>query len=375
MQIEINKPSSIDLRTVKRRKVMASTHRAGGKSSSVHPVETPAVDMPHGDAVRLQGYVGPIKDGRTLRLYADFEDLSEYIDVPRAEVLRQAAAPEAAAPNGGVYAWVKPAAELVYTRTHSVTALARDIGGASARDAQLANEFRRRNPRATVLASLTAGTNAVLFVEFRPGLTGIVESAPVGQSHKTDALRGRTLGSIYSELLHLPAPPALVDAAGRTMEAPPAKAPKPPHLLKARGASAAAVSRSAKSEASPVDAGHITPFTSSEQAWFNSTFCNGAHICVQGWDWATSGNIWYGSYEVVTMVGSEGTVNASLVLYNWDSGWSLFTGSWGYWVEFYNAVNVPGHWISVSVSGATAGNTYASLSGAGGGTQVSMAVR
>ena len=79
---------------------------------------------------------------------------------------------------------------------------------------------------------------------------------------------------------------------------------------------------------------HIVPFTTSEQQWFNATFCNGAHICVQGWDWATSGNIWYGSYEAVTMVGSEGATNASLVLYKWESGWSVFTGSWGYWVEF-----------------------------------------
>ena len=128
------------------------------------------------------------------------------------------------------------------------------------------------------------------------------------------------------------------------------------------------------SEASRADVRHVVPFTTSEQQWFNATFCNGAHICVQGWDWATSG-IRYVSYEVVTMVGSEGTTNASLVLYKWELGWSVFTGSWGYWVEFYNAVNVPGHWISVNVNGASAGNTYASLSGAGGGTQISMAVR
>ena len=113
------------------------------------------------------------------------------------------------------------------------------------------------------------------------------------------------------------------------MEAPPARAPKPPHVLKARGAGPAAVSRPGKSEASPVHAGHPLPDTASQQAWFNSTYCNGAHICVQGWDWANSGNIWYGSYEVVTMVGSEGTTNASLLLYNWDSGWSLFTGCVG----------------------------------------------
>jgi hypothetical protein len=320
--------------------------------------------------VRLQGYVKGSKDDKTLRLYASFEDLSEYIEVPKRDVLKSAAAPEAAAPNGGVYAWVKPDAELAHTRIHSVKARARDLGGTSARDAQLAIEFRRRNPGATVLASLTAGGNALLFVEFRPGFTGVVESAPVGQSLKTDALRGRTPSNVYAELAQQPAPPALLEAEGRTVEAPPAKAPKPPHVMKTHGAGA--ISRPAKSEASPV---RPVPETASEQAWFNSTYCNGAHICEQGWDWANSGNIWYGSYEVVTMVGSEGTTNANLLLYWWDSGWSLFTGSWGFWVQFYNAINVPGHVIGVNVSGATVGNTYASLSGAGGGTTVSLAVR
>jgi hypothetical protein len=309
-----------------------TTHSGGGKSPDVHPVLEKLADAAQpGDAVRLQGYAGPTKDDKTLRLYASLDDLSQYIEVPRDEVLKSAAAPEAAAPNGGVYAWVKPDAELVYTRTHSVTALARDLGGASARDAQLANEFRRGNPRAAVLATLTAGTNALAFVEFLPGLTGIVESAPVGQPPKIDALRGRTLSSIYSELSQLPAPPALLYAASRTMEAPPANAPKPPQVLKAHGVGAGQVSTPAtSSEASPVHARHAVPFTASELQWFNATFCNGAHICVQAWDWATSGNIWYGSYEVVTMVGSEGTTNASLVLYNWESGWSLARGAIGW---------------------------------------------
>lgn len=353
-----------------------ATHRAGGKSLEVHPVlETLADDVQPADAVRLQGYVGPTKNDRTLRLYASCDDLSEYIEVPRDEVLRSAAAPEAVVPNSGVYVWVKPDAQLVFTRTHTATALARDLGGTSARDIQLANEFRRRNPAATVLASLTAGTNALAFVEFRPGLTGIVEIAPAGQALKIDALRGRTLSSVYSELSQLPAPPALLYAAGRTMAAPPAGAPKAPQVLKAHGAGAAPVSTPATTDASPVPAAHVVPFTVPEQSWFNSTYCNGAHVCVEGWDWATSGNIWYDSYEVVTMVGSEGTVNADLLLYNWESGWSLFTGGWGYWGQFYNALNVPGQVVGVNVTGATAGNTYASLSGAGGGTTVSMAVR
>jgi hypothetical protein len=352
---------------------MAKTHHVGGKTAKLHPVETIASDAPHGDAVRLQGYVGPAKNDKTLRLYANFEDLSEYVDVPRNEVLKQAEAPDAMAPNGGVYAWVKPDAELVYTRTQSTTATARDVGGASAREVQLASELRRRNPGATVLATLTAGSSAIAFVEFRPGLAGVVEMAPAGQPAKTDSLRGRTIGSIYGDLSKLPVPAALHRIASQKMEPPPARAPKPPQVAKAQGAGA--ISRAAKSSGSPVHLGSVLPATSGEQAWFNATFCNGAHICVQGWDWATSGNIWYGSYEVVTMVGSEGTTNAALQLYQWESGWSLFTGSWGYWVEFYNAVNVPGHWISVNVNGATAGNTYASLSGAGGGTQISMAVR
>ena len=354
-----------------------TTHSAGGKSPDVHPVlETLADAAQTGDAVRLQGYAGPTKDDKTLRLYASLDDLSEYVEMSRDDLLKSAAAPEAMAPKGGVYLWVKPDAQLVWTRTQSNSSLARDLGGASALEVQLANEFRRRNPGATVLTSLTAGTSALAFVEFRPGLTGIVESAPAGQPPKIDALRGRTISNIYSELSQLAAPPALLYAAGRTVAAPPANAPKPPQVLKAHGVGAGQVSTPAtSSEASRADVRHIVPFTTSEQQWFNATFCNGAHICVQGWDWATSGNIWYGSYEAVTMVGSEGATNASLVLYKWESGWSVFTGSWGYWVEFYNAVNVPGHWISVNVNGAAAGNTYASLSGAGGGTQISMAVR
>src|SRR5271156_6761416 len=175
-----------------------TVHNVSGKSLDVHPaLETLADDVQPADAVRLQGYVGPTKDDKTLRLYASFEDLSEFIDVPRNEMLRSAAAPEAMAPKGGVYVWVKPDAQLVRTRTHSDTALARDLGGASALEVQLANEFRRRNPGATVLASLTAGTNALAFVEFRPGLSGVVESGPEGQPSKIDALRGGALSSIY----------------------------------------------------------------------------------------------------------------------------------------------------------------------------------
>ena len=248
-----------------------ATHSAGGKRPDVRPALATLADDAEPDAVRLQGYVGPTKNDKTMRLYSSFEDLSEYVDVPRDDVLRSAAAPEAMAPNGGVYAWVKPDAQLVYTRTQSTTAIARDLGAASARDAQLATELRRRNPGATVLATLTAGASAVAFVEFRPGLTGVVESAPAGQSAKTDALRGRALGSIYSELSKLPVPPAVLRAGSQKMDAPSARAPQPPQV------------RASGSEAPPA-AGHVLPATPAEQAWFNATFCNGAHICVQAWE-------------------------------------------------------------------------------------------
>jgi hypothetical protein len=79
----------------KRRNAMA-TRGAGDKGPVVHPVlATLAGDVHPGDAVRLQGYVGPTKNGETLLLYAALEDLSDYIDVPRDEVLRSAEAPEA----------------------------------------------------------------------------------------------------------------------------------------------------------------------------------------------------------------------------------------------------------------------------------------
>jgi hypothetical protein len=67
----------------KRRDAMAM-HTAVGKGLDVHPVlETLTDQLQTGNAVRLQGYVGPAKDDRTLRLHASFEDLSEYIDVPQ----------------------------------------------------------------------------------------------------------------------------------------------------------------------------------------------------------------------------------------------------------------------------------------------------
>jgi hypothetical protein len=56
-----------------------ATRGAGDKGPVVHPVlATLAGDVHPGDAVRLQGYVGPTKNGETLRLYAALEDLSDY---------------------------------------------------------------------------------------------------------------------------------------------------------------------------------------------------------------------------------------------------------------------------------------------------------
>jgi len=79
-----------------------ATHGAGGESPNVHPVLEMLADNLHvGDAVRLQGYVGPTKNDRTLRLYVSFDDLSEYIEVPQDDVLKTAAAPEAVAPDHG----------------------------------------------------------------------------------------------------------------------------------------------------------------------------------------------------------------------------------------------------------------------------------
>ena len=112
-----------------------------------------------------------------------------------------------------------------------------------------------------------------------------------------------------------------------------------------------------------------------EQAWFRETFCNGAQACVQGWDWAVAtSDQKLGSGTGFAMVGREGTVNGRFATSSWEcvcGGPFCIGGTQCYWVEFWHGLIVPGHWVSIDVTG---GGHYVrwSLDGAGPNTQVSL---
>ena len=166
------------------------------------------------------------------------------------------------------------------------------------------------------------------FVEFAPGMTGVVESGRV--------------------MMDIPA----VRKSGD----------KPPDA----GRAGAGESRGPVAH----DAG--------EQVWFRETFCNGSQSCVQGWDWAfATSDRKLGSGTGIAMVGREGTVNGRFVAYYWDCvcpGPFCIGGTDCFWVEFWHALILPGHWVSIDITG---GGHYVrwSLEGAGPNTQVSLAAR
>ena len=116
-----------------------------------------------------------------------------------------------------------------------------------------------------------------------------------------------------------------------------------------------------------------------EQEWFRNTFCNGAQACVQGWDWAVCGTEWaVGSGTGIAMVGSEGTRNATLTVSVWECvcvGPFCIGGHDCFWVENWQGLVVPGHWLSVDTRPSDNKYLRWNLDGAGGDTQVSLAAK
>jgi hypothetical protein len=227
---------------------------------------------------------------------------------------------------------------------------------------------------ASVLASFTLGQEHTLqFVEFGPGLTGTVE---VGRTKVDVPAVGPELKNLswLDRYRHFAGPSAqvpqlILDAYGRSQDA-------YGRSLVQSGKLALAPPESGTSGGGPRS---IRPFDDAEQTWFRNTFCNGAQLCAQGWDWATAtSDHSVNSGTGIAMVGSEGTVNATFFAYFWDC-WCLgpfcVFGSGCAWFQFWQGVVVPGHWVSMDATNV--GNRYLqwSLTGAGGSTQVSVAAK
>jgi hypothetical protein len=219
----------------------------------------------------------------------------------------------------------------------------------------------------SALASFTLGPEHTLqFVEFAPGLTGTVE---VGRMKVDVPAVGPELKNLswldrYRHFAGASAqvPQAILDAYARSPVPAGNLAMAPPESGASAGGSKG-----------------IHPFDDAEQAWFRNTFCNGAQVCVQAWDWATApSDHSVNSGTGIAMVGSEGTVNATFFAYFWDC-WCIGPfcafGSGCAWFQFWQGVVVPGHWVSMDATNANNRYLRWDLTGAGGNTQVSVAAR
>jgi hypothetical protein len=231
---------------------------------------------------------------------------------------------------------------------------------------------------AVVHASVPLGPEHELqFVEFKPGLTGTVETGRVVQDTPavTADLRSLSWVDLYRHFggSGTEVPASMLGAQARAAA-----------LLQANAAvraNPAAEGNAQPQMSTPPEAGQASAgngphfYNAGEQTWFLNTFCNGAQNCEQGWDWTTMTSDWsISSGSGIAMVGSEGTTNATFTAYYWSCFWSLFTGEVCDWLYFWQGIVVPGHWISMNVSG---GSNYIQwqLTGGGSSTQVSSAAK
>jgi hypothetical protein len=149
--------------------------------------------------------------------------------------------------------------------------------------------------------------------------------------------------------------------------------PVPPALL---AADARQRALRAQASSSPIPADGLLSkgdgpsfYTTGEQTWFRQTFCPfGTPKCIQGWDWIESGWDHTTDWTTTAMVGSEGGLAAPHTAFWWKC-----SGSSCSWEPLLSASISPGHYHQVGYGG---GPFYfrSTLTGAGGGTQVSMAI-
>src|SRR5262249_32734857 len=81
------------------------------------------------DVMLLYGYLGASSEEDHERLYLS-RDLTNYVEVPKAAILHQMAAPKEQDPHGAVTLWVRKEAALIYKRAPAAQALAHYFAGA-----------------------------------------------------------------------------------------------------------------------------------------------------------------------------------------------------------------------------------------------------
>jgi hypothetical protein len=207
-----------------------------------------------------------------------------------------------------------------------------------------------------LVASLTLEEgHEVRFYEAAPGLLSASESGRIDVHVPAikEEMKGQSFVEIYRALAPSAAiPQALLDAESRRVQA-------------------RAEPRFSVLPADVEGFGRGPSFYDSyQQAWFKSTFCNGASKCVQGWDWADSGWDYADYWQTTSMVGSEGQSAAPFNGYYWKC-----SGSSCWWQPFFTDYVSPGYWDQRTTSNSSNFYFKSNLSGAGGGTQVSLSVQ
>jgi hypothetical protein len=66
------------------------------------------------DVTTLRGYVGAGKNDASIRIYTSLDDLSESVEVNKADVLHYASTPETVQPFGSTTIWIKREAQTTY---------------------------------------------------------------------------------------------------------------------------------------------------------------------------------------------------------------------------------------------------------------------
>lgn len=227
------------------------------------------------------------------------------------------------------------------------------------------------NQQSNLLASIAIEEgHSVEFRETAAGEVILIETGKVFQAPVIAKanIHGKTLSQVYrmaSPTGEIPAALAAKErlrsnVAAPAVQAPPPSLAAPPAIVTGSGAGPKL-------------------YNASEQTWFANNFCHypGSPACanstctlspvncLQGWDWAHSGWIKGGGYNVQTLVGSEGSQTATFNVFGWNG--SSQTLDWSHAAP-------PGTWWFYDYFVTQSWNWHhADLDGAGGNTQVSEA--
>lgn len=162
------------------------TDKTGGPGApSPHPlIEKFAAASPKGDpsdVVKLQGYVGPGDDADHIRLYPSLDDLSEHLEIAKADIVHHADAPESVLPHGGTFVWVKKGANVALHRTQKTRTTADMISGAISDanlSARVAAPMRASELTAVPVTELDICTDRICDITDRPTACFRTECGP-----------------------------------------------------------------------------------------------------------------------------------------------------------------------------------------------------